>query len=92
METELDRIHKVNILALSTYALALAGSSKSSTANKKLLQSMIFNKGENFIPLSHFNQVIRVWMFPWSGEISLGRKTNKRTAKSKKKERKPFVF
>ena len=78
METELDRILKVNILALSTYALALAGSSKSSTANKKLLQSMTFNKGENFIPLSHFNQAVRVWMFSWSGEISLGRKTNKR--------------
>jgi len=49
METELDSINKVNILALTTYALALAGSSKSSTANKKLLQLQIYNKGENFL-------------------------------------------
>ena len=57
METEIDRIHKVNILALSTYALALAGSSKGFSANKKLLQSMIFNKGENFIPLLAFSVI-----------------------------------
>ncbi|KAJ7360400.1 hypothetical protein OS493_017033 [Desmophyllum pertusum] len=48
METELDSINKVNILALTTYALALAGSSKSSNANTKLLQKQVYNKGKHF--------------------------------------------
>ncbi|XP_068695726.1 LOW QUALITY PROTEIN: venom factor-like [Montipora foliosa] len=44
LETELNSIHKVNILALSTYALALAGSRKGVSANRKLLMSQIYNK------------------------------------------------
>lgn len=46
IESELDGVEKVNILALTTYALALAGSRKSSLANKKLLQRQIYNKGK----------------------------------------------
>ena len=49
METELDSINKVNILALTTYALALAGSSMSSKANAKLLQKQVYNRGKSWL-------------------------------------------
>lgn len=53
METELENINKVHILALTTYALALAGSSMSSKANAKLLQKQVYNKGNEtwFAPI-----------------------------------------
>ena len=47
MESELDSISKVNTLALTTYALALAGSRKSSKANAKLLRMQTYDKGTN---------------------------------------------
>ncbi|XP_078346612.1 venom factor-like [Oculina patagonica] len=47
MERELESINKVNILALTTYALALAGSSMSSKANARLLQKQVYNRDES---------------------------------------------
>lgn len=46
METELNSIEKVNVLALTTYALALAGSSMSSKANAKLLEKQVYNRSK----------------------------------------------
>ncbi len=46
MERELESINKVNILALTTYALALAGSSMSSKANARLHQKQVYNRGK----------------------------------------------
>jgi len=48
METELKNIEKVNVLALTTYALALAGSSLSSEANAKLLEKQVYNRSKYF--------------------------------------------
>ncbi|XP_015756257.1 PREDICTED: complement C3-like [Acropora digitifera] len=45
LETELNDIHKVNILSLTTYALALTGSTKSDLANRKLLRRQTNDKG-----------------------------------------------
>ncbi|XP_074624283.1 complement C3-like isoform X1 [Acropora palmata] len=45
LETELNDIHKVNILSLTTYALALTGSTKSDLANRKLLRKQTNDKG-----------------------------------------------
>jgi len=49
METELKNIKKVNVLALTTYALALAGSSLSSKANAKLLEKQVYNRSKYFL-------------------------------------------
>ena len=49
METELKNIEKVNILALTTYALGLAGSSMSSKANAKLLEKQVYNRSKYFL-------------------------------------------
>lgn len=48
METELKNIEKVNVLALTTYALALAGSSMSSKANAKLLEKQVYKRSKYF--------------------------------------------
>lgn len=48
METELKNIEKVNVLALTTYALALAGSSMSTKANVKLLAKQVYNRSKYF--------------------------------------------
>ena len=49
METELKNIEKVNVLALTTYALALAGSSLSSKANAELLEKQVYNRSKYFL-------------------------------------------
>ena len=48
METELKNIEKVNVLALTTYALALAGSSMSSKSDAKLLAKQVYNRSKYF--------------------------------------------
>ena len=46
MEREFKNIEKVNVLALTTYALALAGSKMSSKANAKLFQKQVYNRSK----------------------------------------------
>lgn len=46
MEREFKDIAKVNVLALTTYALALAGSKMSSKANAKLFQKQVYNSSK----------------------------------------------
>ena len=46
MEREFKNIEKVNVLALTTYALALAGSKMSSEANAKLFQKQVYNRSK----------------------------------------------
>ena len=48
METELKNIEKVNVLALTTYALALAGSNMSTKANAKLLAKQVYSRSKYF--------------------------------------------
>ncbi|RMX57629.1 hypothetical protein pdam_00015728 [Pocillopora damicornis] len=60
MESELDSISKVNTLALTTYALALAGSRKSSKANAKLLRMQTYNKDESTRYWDAGNQALNV--------------------------------
>lgn len=60
MESELDSISKVNTLALTTYALALAGSRKSSKANAKLLRMQTYDKDESTRYWDAGNQALNV--------------------------------
>ncbi|PFX30398.1 Complement C3 [Stylophora pistillata] len=60
MESELDSISKVNTLALTTYALALAGSRKSSKANAKLLRMQTYNKDKSTRFWDAGNQALNV--------------------------------
>ena len=62
METELNNIEKVNVLALTTYALALAGSSMSSKANAKLLAKQVYNRSK-YLSIRHVRYInILTWL------------------------------